>query len=776
MDIRLKMNEMNEIQKGTVFYTEGEPVRYICVVLKGCVELYNQGSRVILGNGCFLGVQDIYLGRALASCAAVDDTVIYAFPADGVSSVEKILSMNKDYRGLLMYSAVRIINNLYRAGQEFKKQATTCSTWLTEAYKEYIALSSQAGLGSIRQPGIEKIPPFDETSLIDYRKLSFYLESAAVPVDVMKAFYGYGAGITLFPLEQASGVMSELVLECMESAGYLEELLTHLVGEDGASGFFAALISFGMKTAGGELEKVAGKRIDECMEQINALENLFEKKTGCKPCVNREKIEKLYLALLTGEHTEEMQQEETQAAERLSELTDSVDQILKYSGIDAEKAEQFKTLIEQFETSENRMGTEDDARRLRRSISVLFYDLYEETFMRARGRMDLPAAVELFLDFGYVSEKLLDKKTLDYFISRIGSKHTGTYGKDGKVYTVREWLEAVYSGKREPSKSEMDEDYMEYVRGMRKSSQITDAQEKQLMANQKEKLHYEVRNMFQSNNRIVNGQISTFVPVLHQDMIMQDLDRTMLTLEKIESMVMRLRKVDYSVFYRDVLYSRPDKGIDKIYIMKEFYPDIILMPTVGSRPSMWQECSCKRRESAGRFVFPTFFEEDFEAAMVKTMGRYRWELCRFLQGGSWNNIKYRSLTSEYCDYLQFYKKNHDLSEEKKEKLKLQIQKGKNNSREVFVIDYELWVRNESSGAIRLNKTARDILAMYCPFSKPVRAKLSGQPMFEEAFAKPERERAKSAHDLDLRIRQIKKEGKTEVPPEVEETMRYYIEN
>ena len=92
------------------------------------------------------------------------------------------------------------------------------------------------------------------------------------------------------------------------------------------------------------------------------------------------------------------------------------------------------------------------------------------------------------------------------------------------------------------------------------------------------------------------------------------------------------------------------------------------------------------------------------------------------------------------------------------------------------MDYELWVRNESSGAIRLNKTARDILAMYCPFSKPVRQKLAGQPIFEEALAKPEREGEKNAHELDMRIRQINKDGKTEVPPEILETLRYYQEN
>ena len=50
------------------------------------------------------------------------------------------------------------------------------------------------------------------------------------------------------------------------------------------------------------------------------------------------------------------------------------------------------------------------------------------------------------------------------------------------------------------------EDFTEYVRGMRKSSQITEAQEKQMMVNQKEKRHYEVGNMFQSVGiRIMSG-------------------------------------------------------------------------------------------------------------------------------------------------------------------------------------------------------------------------------------------------------------------------------
>ena len=75
--------------------------------------------------------------------------------------------------------------------------------------------------------------------------------------------------------------------------------------------------------------------------------------------------------------------------------------------------------------------------------------------------------------------------------------------------------------------------------------------------------------------------------------------------------------------------------------------------------------------------------------MIQLCGRFRWELCRTMQGTSWNNIQIKSLTSEYSDYIQFYRKNRDLSEDKKEKLKMQIQKCRNNTREVFVTDLSL---------------------------------------------------------------------------------------
>ena len=161
-----------------------------------------------------------------------------------------------------------------------------------------------------------------------------------------------------------------------------------------------------------------------------------------------------------------------------------------------------------------------------------------------------------------------------------------------------------------------------------------------------------------------------------------------------------------------------------------------------------------------------------DSIIIRCSGQFRWELCRTMQGPAWNNVQIKSLTSEYSDYIQFYRKNHDLSEEKKEKIKLQIQKCRNSTREVFALDYENWVKNESHSAITLNKLAREILATYCPFPKEIRSQQEGQPIFMDAFARFKRERVKKVREMDLRFRVLEKEG-IEIPEELLLTKEYY---
>ena len=153
------------------------------------------------------------------------------------------------------------------------------------------------------------------------------------------------------------------------------------------------------------------------------------------------------------------------------------------------------------------------------------------------------------------------------------------------------------------------------------------------------------------------------------------------------------------------------------------------MPNAGTRSMMWQETAGVRRDTSARFLFPIFTAVDIDDMMVDTVGRYRWEICRKIQGVHWNDIREKSLTAEYCDYLQFYRKNRELSTEAKEKIKSALLRGRNNYREVFVKDYQNWMKYESKGSYRLNKIAREIPITYCPFAKPIREELKGNPIF-----------------------------------------------
>ena len=307
---------------------------------------------------------------------------------------------------------------------------------------------------------------------------------------------------------------------------------------------------------------------------------------------------------------------------------------------------------------------------------------------------------------------------------------------------------------------------------LRRQNRLTEAEMAQELSDPVKKLHYEIQNMFRYNNRTTNGQISSFVPFLHNDQWSNTVERLRVTAAKVNEALAGIVRIDYSVFDREVIYSNTEKNIIKEYIIKRVFPDIILMPTVGINGIMWQEISGKRRDTPGRFLLPIFSDMNLGLLLIRILGRFRWELCRTIEGIAWNDIQNKSLTSEYSDYLQFYRKNRELSEEKKEKIKAQIQKGRNSSREIFVMDYEQWISYESVGAIKLNKPVREIMATYCPFSREIREQIKQQPLFEEAMARYYREKQKRVREVEGRCRLLQREN-IEAPKELMDTLSYH---
>ena len=150
--------------------------------------------------------------------------------------------------------------------------------------------------------------------------------------------------------------------------------------------------------------------------------------------------------------------------------------------------------------------------------------------------------------------------------------------------------------------------------------------------------------------------------------------------------------------------------------------------------------------------------EDFTTSLIRLTGEFRWEMCKRIQGGRWNDISESSLTSEYFDYIQFYRKSHDLSNEAKEKVRTSLQRAKNSFKEMFVRDYIIWILFEGNGSPRLNKVARRILFTYCPFSAPILATVSQNPLYTELLNRHQIQTKQKLHHLEMLAKKIMNSG------------------
>ena len=415
-------------------------------------------------------------------------------------------------------------------------------------------------------------------------------------------------------------------------------------------------------------------------------------------------------------------------------------------------------------------STEDGARRLRKEIANVFYDVYEKAFLRSvTENKKLSPILQMFFNFGFMETKLAGLENAKILYNLVDS--LSMFHSEG-VYTGYEWLKSIYEGKNEPSRNEFDLDYKGYLLQQRQQGEITEEQQKELLQDQKGKVSFEIRNMFRSAHRITYGRVTTFNPILCESDLVTTIEKMALTAERVEQAINYVRQLDYSILFREVLFSDPEHGIQQEWIHKEVLPNIILMPGAGSRGMLWQETAGSRNDTPARFVFPIFAIMDVEEQMLQNMGRFRWEICRKIQGVHWNDLRDPSLTSEYYDYMQFYRKNNELSADIKEKIKQTLLKTRNNYREMFVKDYENWIKFESQRSLRLNKVARRILMQYCPFSKEIRQNLISNPIYENAFRKVDEENRKKENRINaLYDRYVAAGG--ELTPELKENLRFY---
>lgn len=807
MSIKPNTSGQYTAKANEILYTQDSLTTTILLLLKGKVNILLspdnseqkdfEARLYSLDGNTFLGINDVFTeGKTTVTLKAEEPSIFYCFPASCVDDAKKLLASQKDYSAYMMSSLATLIDYSYTAYQKLYTIYSDLKYLSDTMLIYYLALKDKYYFKySILHPSMNDIAnrygimkkkgqtffPIESDVLIkplssdenaslpeaDLPDIEYFIHLLNISVDSRKAFFSSDNYVCEYHLKKGSEKLCSILSATRYILKSIQSDISLLYQQ--SENLFSAysMISLELvndkeaaRSAIGILEngiKVFTKNITRLQNEFDCLYSI---KTDNLPDMLQNIINSVGLSQTTSEDSDELP----------SELNNSLENILAYCSFPEDKTNIFLRNMGMFRSLKDKSSSAPEIRELRAAITADFFDLYSIALHKALQSSSIPKYIRMFLNYGFMDEKLLTNEQV-FTLYRMCEKKYDSGRFD--VSTCTQWFDKVYKMEKDPSINEFGLDYFDNFREMKKRKQVSDQDKPDYDNDTLGRLQFEINSMLKPNQKICHGHISSYFPILHKDMITRDLEKCAVTPDRISAALERLLNIDYSAFYREVWFrvGQPQISMDRTPIMKEVLPDIIIVPTFGARGSMWQELSGKARNTPGRFILPAFCDEDLNDIILKLVGNFRWELCRTMMGAAWNDVTEKSLTSEYSDYIQFIKNNKDLSEDVKEKIKVQCAKFRNVVRDIFTNDYESYINSESTGILRLNKVARSIVFRYCPFSRPIRENLAKQPAYSELVLQMTNQRAKYGKLLESKYNKAFNPDNRDI--EMEDTITFY---
>ncbi len=726
-----------DLPKKTVIYQAGQPMTALHLIVSGHVSVTFPGGSYTLSKGDVIGLTEINSEVHFLNYTTVDNINMLTYPYTNSDTLLALLQKHPDVARLFLVSSFKQMNRLFNLCDASELLSSDLFSLLVQYYIKYKSICARYRITPQLLPGFEAL----DTGAIEQSSnvwLSNYYQGLLQTVsDNAGTRINWNSAVAYGFLQKTSADFQKTYSFLEERYQYQNQLIRFFIN-DSSNDLFTMLTALFHHLPPESPEQA---QVYSMLEQImNTLENIdvLEKD------LIKQRISSFRNTITRLESMQAASSSQAEVAKTYSLLSNSFATIMAYAEIDSENQATYQRYMMAYKALENKNSSSEEATHLRTGLTECFYQLYAQTAIKAlQSTEELPLCVRLFLYYGYLDEELAGAENCHTLMELIPKeKNCAETG----VYPFFDWLKAIYNGQKSPSRNEYEEDYNDYIHKQKLSGSISEADARSLENNPASKVIFELRNLFPIANKMTYGRLASFCPIFKAEDIIKPLPNCKVTTSSIGQAINQLKTVDYSLFYREI--SNPNKDSSfRENIHAEFLPDIILMPNIGIRGVMWQEIEGKLRASSSRFVFSIFHLEDIFTTTIHLAGDYRWEICKRIQGYRWNDIATYSLTSEYFDYVQFYKKNRSLSSEAKERIKNSLQRAKNSYKEMFVRDYIQWILFESAGTPRLNKISRSILNKYCPFPAATRETLSQHPQYKEILERYETLREQKLHHL-----------------------------
>lgn len=749
-----------KIAAGESFCQKGSRDGLLSIVADGTVSYNATGVSGTFSKGNIIGIPEEDSVFYPFTYTATSPVTLYQYDYASIEDLNALLEANKEACGIIAYYCNQQFSEICNSYMTILSSCQILYDTISDEYEQYKRLCASMNVTPKDLPGLNQLSDYQSKSEIDSWVTDYYTSLSKYPSAKWKAFYESDFTAAAGFILKLSDDVKNLLSTIHSISIHLDMICDLLVSEYKIDLYTFYLELFETAIA----SKIPYAPISDAIERIiGTVEHTDAVDSEIARIRFAEYKNLIPKSSTSGKVNAANAGIDESTIDKIKEsLNDSLQVILDYSEIDDENSKKFIALINSYVETSDRSSSEDAVRVLRKNITVMFYEIYKKAFFKSLKDPALPTELKMFFYFGYVDSRLSggDNAVYLYMLSE-----QLTEDSKERIFTLYSWLKKIYYCEKEPCVNEFNEDYSSMLHKLKVEKKITDAEEETLLKDGVKRVTYELDNMFKSVNRMISGHITTFCPVFSDHELYRPLDGIYMKYDDIHSLTDKIRMVDFSLFYRETTYSNPDAGVVKDLIQVEILPDIILMPGLGTRGAMWQEITGRKRTSPARFALPIFLMEDLNKTMFRICGEFRWELCRRIQGARWNDIGERSLTADYCDYLDTYKRSKDLSPETKEKIKSNYSKFRNSSKEMFVHDYVDYMQYESSGSLRLNKLTRTILFTYCPFSKVIREQISTNQLYKEIVEKYNIKHAHVLHLSDVSMQKIQAGGHT-IPDEI----------
>lgn len=754
---------IREFAQGEIIYEAGQKLDALYMIMRGTASAFYAGGRHMLKTGDVIGLCEVNDGSAHMQYRAEEKLSVHVYPYRS-EDLSSFFGVGSDSVKYFKASFFRQFNMILGQYQYLKNECRGLYEYLTGSYQDYLGLCERYSVSPGQPANYEELTRLTVEEDVPVWISGYYstLEQMMTAWDYNTTDQDFICGFFL----RASRDIHSIIYACKEMLHYRKDICGYLISENGLD-----LLEL-MMGLYGKMIRVTGTEDDDAVRLLRSINDIIgqlEQREYSKYESFRARKKEISMKMQVFE--KQYAQTETakeQEQDLIVELSGSLEKILVYADCEAEFSDAFRKHVQEYKNTNNKNGTEDKIRQLRQQITGEFNKLYEAAFLKSMKNTVVPTVVKMFFCFGYVDEELAGMENAAYLYRIVDNLPTAP---DQGVYSYYEWLTAIYHGLKEPSRNEFDMDYTSYLQEQKRSGKITSEEMTKQLRDNTAKVRYELENVFPSVNKVSFGRITTFCPLFSEHQVMKSLDSALLSEEKVAGILAGIREKDFGAYYRETMYSDPDQGVAREFINVEVLPDIILTPNVGTRGIMWQEIEGKRRTTPARMMMSVFELEDPTIILIRLTAEFRWEMCKRIQGARWNDVSERSLTSEYFDYIQFYRKNNDLSTEAKDKIKTDLIRAKNSFKEMFIMDYTQWILYESNGAPRLNKVARAILFRYCPFASKTREKLKANPMYRELVERYEVHTGQKKHRMDILCQKLHALRKP-VPAEIGREMEY----